>query len=112
MQTLDVHVTRDERERRPAQRQALCREPHAVLVTQLQSAEIDGRREGARQAREPHMAVRDARNRALDERSPGVGVAGDQHRGHQRDEDRQHRAERPGTDPPEAPHQNACPMPM
>ena len=57
-QTSDVHVPCQERERRPAQRDAVRGEPDATLIAELQLLEFDGRRKGTGEAREPHMAVR------------------------------------------------------
>ena len=111
-QTADVHVPCQKRNWRPAQRDTLGSEPHAARVAEPQLLEVNGPREGAGEAREAHMSVRQTEGRLLNQRAPARGVASDEDRCGEHHDEQQHRADGPGGDLQGAPHQKACPRPM
>ena len=78
-----------------------------MLVAELQLPEIDSHREGAREAREPHMAVAEPGGGALKQRPPPLGIACNENRGREQRQQQHERAKRPRGDSQCAAHQKA-----
>ena len=83
-------------DQRSAMRSAVSQTPCASLSCSC--CKVDGRRKGAREAREAHVAVRQPGGHVLDQPPPARGVAGDEDGGDEHHDEQQQRADGPGGD--------------
>jgi hypothetical protein len=111
-QTLHLDMARQQRQRRPSQRDVLRGQPDAFIVAQLQSLQVERGRERAGELRQLDVTVGKPCGEALDEPAAPVGVARDEQGCEQQHHEEHETPQRPRRDFQHAAHQKACPSPM
>ncbi len=112
LEALEVQMPGEEREGRPAQRDALGAHPYSMRVAQLEPGDLDAGGKTAAESGDAHAPGGEPGSLALEQAASGAGIARDDQRADGKQHQQQQAGEAQARDACRPAHQNACPRPM